>query len=453
MTHSRTECLLLVPLAATLLMYNQIVAQPNVVSAKQGTTMLLQMDNRGAMGKVSYLTSTHPDSIGLEFPAGSRIEHLYAAGMWIGGLIDTTISGTGEKIRVVSTVYEGYAGPLYEFYPGPAPADSIWKVYGQGAPKPPGWDAYWWSSLAYTPVADQNFFCQYTDYYERPAGHIPQNLKVIQSSFTWDSPLNEGIEIIRYHIINNSQRVVDSCYVGMFADASVGPSGVPNYYIRNYTGFYLSSRLAFVHNPVDSGSTPFGISLLDPFASERLTFQRYHLANSPPTDRAKYGVMSSGGIAPDEFPSLSDTRFLLAIGPFVLQPSDTMRFAVAIVCAYNLTGLQHAAIQALNLYNNLVLSVEQHGDGKPNEFELAQNYPNPFNSTTTISYQLPTAAQVTLKVHDVLGREVATLVNERRNAGRYSARFDASGQASGVYFYRLKTSNGLSAVRKMILIR
>lgn len=454
MTHSRTEYLLLVPLAATLLMYNQIVAQPNVVSAKQGTTMLLQKDNRGAFGKVSYLLNPPPpDSIGLEYPVGGRIEHLYGAGLWVGGLIDTTSGGTGQKIQVVSTAYEGYAGPMFEFYPGHMAADSIWRVNGQGAPKPPGWDAYWGSSLAYTPVADQNFFCQYTDYYERPVGHIPQNLRVIQSSFTWDSPLNEGIEIIRYHIINEGSRTIDSSYIGIFADSDVGPQGVPLYYSRNFTGYYSFCRMAYVHNPIDSGSTPFGISLLDPPASTRLTFQWYAPPNSPAPDGPKYNTMSSGGIRPDQFPSLSDTRFVLAIGPFTLQPSDTMRFAVAVVSAYSVTGLQAAALQALNLYNNLLLSVERHGDGKPNEFELAQNYPNPFNPTTTISYRLSTTSHVTLTVHDVLGREVATLVNERRNAGRYSARFDASGQASGVYFYRLKTSDGLSAVRKMMFIR
>jgi hypothetical protein len=69
---------------------------------------------------------------------------------------------------------------------------------------------------------------------------------------------------------------------------------------------------------------------------------------------------------------------------------------------------------------------------------LHQNYPNPFNPTTVISYQLPVASDVKLVVYDLLGREVRVLVNERKNAGSYEVKFDASGPSSGVYFYRLQ---------------
>jgi hypothetical protein len=88
----------------------------------------------------------------------------------------------------------------------------------------------------------------------------------------------------------------------------------------------------------------------------------------------------------------------------------------------------------------------------PAAFGLDQNYPNPFNPTTQIEYQLPVAAHVTLKVYDVLGREVATLVNEIQDAGVYLATFDGTRLASGVYFYRL-TASGKDQVRKMLLTK
>ncbi|MDI6768030.1 MAG: T9SS type A sorting domain-containing protein, partial [Bacteroidota bacterium] len=87
-----------------------------------------------------------------------------------------------------------------------------------------------------------------------------------------------------------------------------------------------------------------------------------------------------------------------------------------------------------------------HQELLPTSYSLSQNYPNPFNPSTIISYQLPAASWVTLKVFDVLGREVATLVNEKREAGRYEVEFSAEGGSasggdgsrfsSGVYFYR-----------------
>jgi hypothetical protein len=90
--------------------------------------------------------------------------------------------------------------------------------------------------------------------------------------------------------------------------------------------------------------------------------------------------------------------------------------------------------------------------GLPRTFELAQNYPNPFNPTTAISYQLPVASEVSLKVYDLLGREVATLVNARQDAGRYSVLFKGAALASGMYFYRLQAGSFVET-KKMMLVK
>lgn len=88
----------------------------------------------------------------------------------------------------------------------------------------------------------------------------------------------------------------------------------------------------------------------------------------------------------------------------------------------------------------------------PEQFTLSNNYPNPFNPTTVISYQLPVTSHVTLKVFDMLGREVASLVNGRVSAGQYEVQFDASNLSSGLYIYRLQAGEFIQT-KKMLLIK
>jgi hypothetical protein len=84
------------------------------------------------------------------------------------------------------------------------------------------------------------------------------------------------------------------------------------------------------------------------------------------------------------------------------------------------------------------LSASDRSPHLPKDFALYQNYPNPWNPSTTIEYDLPKAAQVSLTVYDLLGREVAILVNETEEPGKYSVQCDGSHLTSGVYFYRLQ---------------
>jgi formylglycine-generating enzyme required for sulfatase activity len=89
---------------------------------------------------------------------------------------------------------------------------------------------------------------------------------------------------------------------------------------------------------------------------------------------------------------------------------------------------------------------------QPNQFKLDQNYPNPFNPTTTIEYSIPEMNNVQLIIYDVLGREVATLVNEVQPQGNYKVSFDGSGLASGIYYYQLITDH-YDQTKKMVLLR
>ena len=101
--------------------------------------------------------------------------------------------------------------------------------------------------------------------------------------------------------------------------------------------------------------------------------------------------------------------------------------------------------------NNLITEITT-STTTPNNFELYQNYPNPFNPSTTINYQIPKGGMVIIKIYDILGREIKTLVNGYKPAGRYNVTFNAHNLASGVYIYQLK-SGSFVASKKLVLIK
>jgi len=113
-------------------------------------------------------------------------------------------------------------------------------------------------------------------------------------------------------------------------------------------------------------------------------------------------------------------------------------------------------IAAIGRFVGTVTSIDREPLDIAQDFTLEQNYPNPFNPTTTIRYTMQQSGQVSLRVYDVLGNEITTLVDQTQAAGTYTVRFDATSLArnhsSGMYLYRLETERS-SLVRKMMLVK
>ncbi len=103
-------------------------------------------------------------------------------------------------------------------------------------------------------------------------------------------------------------------------------------------------------------------------------------------------------------------------------------------------------------FTSSTTDVENENNSVPKEFALNQNYPNPFNPRTAISYQLSAVSKVELKVYDMLGKEISTLVNEIQSAGSYKINFNASNLSSGVYIYQIKADNFVQS-KKMMLVK
>ncbi|MEO8209950.1 MAG: T9SS type A sorting domain-containing protein, partial [bacterium] len=146
--------------------------------------------------------------------------------------------------------------------------------------------------------------------------------------------------------------------------------------------------------------------------------------------------------------SQGDRRSLMSYGPLTISPNDTQSVIMAQVIARGTSNTE--SIRNLRILSNYVdgiyhnnfqgvLAVNNISSEIPNGFKLEQNFPNPFNPSTVIRYSLIENRFISLKVYDILGNEVATLVNEKQNIGSYEVEFDGSNFSSGIYFYNLIT--------------
>ncbi|MDD8016926.1 MAG: glycoside hydrolase family 3 C-terminal domain-containing protein [Bacteroidota bacterium] len=133
-----------------------------------------------------------------------------------------------------------------------------------------------------------------------------------------------------------------------------------------------------------------------------------------------------------------------------ITTNERARF-IWIQCTQRATQWGYSLFEIV-VHGTELTSVYNNRGNIPTKFSLSNNFPNPFNPTTVINYQLPVTSHVTLKVYDLLGREVATLVNEKKEAGNYSVQWNAINAPSGIYFARIM-SGAYSQSKKMLLVK
>jgi hypothetical protein len=151
-------------------------------------------------------------------------------------------------------------------------------------------------------------------------------------------------------------------------------------------------------------------------------------------------------------PNVDSPWLIPAYNSTPIASGDSLISYFAIAYGENEAAMQASMEQAQQKYNELITAVETDLSNIPSYFVLEQNYPNPFNPSTAIKFSVPKSGFVLLKVYDLLGKEVATLVSEELAAGNYQTTFEGSTLPSGVYFYTLKTSSFIQT-KKMNLIK
>lgn len=156
--------------------------------------------------------------------------------------------------------------------------------------------------------------------------------------------------------------------------------------------------------------------------------------------------------------NITSVKFMTLSGDLtIMQSSDSISFKVLksgrfVVKGIGIKGSENVSISPEYIINADPTSRRSGANGLPHSYELHQNYPNPFNPVTIIKYQVAEFSHVQIKVFDLLGREVDSLIDEEKMAGNYEVVFNADDLPSGIYFYWMR-SNEFSSIKKMILIK
>ena len=241
-----------------------------------------------------------------------------------------------------------------------------------------------------------------------------------------------------------------------FKNASADPvQYATGQFFWDFNKYYLNGAASL---SIVSSGLPTSFQPLNPTVNlDGILGQFRFAANSPPG--AGNGFIINGG----DSVLIMKTALICASG-FASDQKISMvlrKVTPAVNITYYIGTVNTSVTSACSFYDELPLLTGISSGVKfpvPTVFALQQNYPNPFNPSSVISYQLPVDSRVSLKVYDMMGREVAGLVNEYKAAGYYSVSFNAMSLASGVYIYRLaaqgkdKASSFITA-RKMLLIK
>jgi subtilisin family serine protease len=303
-----------------------------------------------------------------------------------------------------------------------------------------------------------------TTFNDSGSGNSALGIETKTTSYAYAKSPNDKYVILVNDLHNKSQKDINNLYIGCYFDWDMPAEdpvkdstaydtaenfGYAFYQDKDVLGTYVGAALISSDNygyyPINNAATSGDVRLFD--ANEF-------------SDHEKWITLSKGIVKQDI--GYVDASFVVSGGPYNIAANQALKIAFAVAAADNLAELR-SVIKQSRIHYKTIVSVGKEAEEIPAGFELSQNYPNPFNPETTISYKLQASSQVSLKVYDVLGREVATLVNEFKQAGNYTVSFNvetrhASSLPSGVYFYRLQgyTPGRASAfiqTKKMILLK
>jgi len=299
----------------------------------------------------------------------------------------------------------------------------------------------------------------YAKFNDESASPVSLGIETEVYTYSFANELDANYMFIRYIFNNTTSDTIRNFYAGQYWDFDFDDTS----YDDDLVSYDFTNNFGYLHD--DDGTpinTHIGFSLL---SSDQIGFFAMDTAGTNDSiiswdgfsDEEKWTTLSSGLNFPSVGPS--DISALISGGPFNLEPNVKFEVDFVLVAGDNLSDLTNNILKARNKYDELPTDIIE-DNNILDLFELEQNYPNPFNPTTTINYSIPSILTVgevdksfvSLKIYNVLGEEVATLIENIQVPGRYQVEWNGNNNASGIYFYRLTYGNNVE-IKKMILLK
>jgi len=280
----------------------------------------------------------------------------------------------------------------------------------------------------------------------------PRGLSCTQNGWAWSDPGHEDYIIMRYVFRNEGSTTINTLFFGQFMDWNVGESD------SNSGGVDTTRNLIYEYG---SGTEYVGVGLLDPPTAKNVTFiynPDYVQPNGYILDSYKDWFLKGILSTQTAFP-WGDWSMLVSAGPHTLSPGDSTIFAVVILGGEGVSDIQANYDSAQARYQSVGVTEEPGVSIKPAIFNISNVYPQPFSFIVNIEYTVPRESNVALRVYNVSGRLIKTILNAKQWPGIYREEWDgkmSNGQeaTSGIYFCRLVVNgNEQSVTRKLLLVK
>jgi len=430
------------------------------------------------------------------WPTGSGHGYIYGAGLWIGA-----INQTGDTLQ--TRAYDCASGG-YEF--GPVDTTGDWTDYltdptARVYLSTDSLDLSQWQlrDSGGNPIirSEQDSYSRYNDLNPACWAYGETSLvkvEVVQTSYAWNTTGLKDIVFFHFAVKNISGETLTNVYLGPGADCDIGDEANPN--ANDRTAFDYTRNMAmqfqttsepgwdttgvvgfrFVKSPANNTGVTVQVTdnqythnILPDSVLGMTAFKLITVDLAPNVPNQRYLMMAGINYwdlvmdAYDEWGAYDpgDKRFVMASGPFNLEPNETAKLCVAVMAALDTTILKALSDTAQKYYDENTLGVfSNHDEPYLTLHQLLPNVPNPFGrSGTSISYQIggSGSAPVSLKIYNIAGQLVKTLVNEHKTPGRYNAAWNGQsdkGQkvSAGIYIYRLQAGEK-NITKKMVLIK